>query len=78
LKGFIVDKKIDKVTPLDLLNNKNYTTSEVRDERYSMCLECPELISITRTCKKCGCFMSLKTWIKNASCPIGKWQETDL
>lgn len=24
-------------------------------------------------CKKCGCFMNLKTRLRSASCPIGKW-----
>ena len=24
-------------------------------------------------CKECGCFMNRKTWLKDASCPIGKW-----
>lgn len=46
---------------------------ELIDKRMSLCLECPELISITKQCKKCGCFMSVKTKLTNAVCPIGKW-----
>lgn len=46
---------------------------ETSSARYSLCLECPELIQLTKTCKKCGCFMAAKTKIKSATCPIGKW-----
>ena len=63
----------DDVTPLDLLNNKNYTTQDIRNGRYEICLDCDKLFKPTRTCKECGCFMAMKTWLKNASCPIGKW-----
>jgi RNA polymerase-binding transcription factor DksA len=69
----VEEKKIDAVAPADLLHSENYTTKEVRDERYAICKECPRLISITRTCKECGCFMALKTWLKDASCPLDKW-----
>lgn len=69
----MTDEDHKKVTPLDLLNNDNYTTREIRDGRYETCLGCERLIRLTRTCKECGCFMSLKTWLKYAECPIGKW-----
>lgn len=41
--------------------------------RYDICLKCPELIKVTKQCKKCGCFMALKTKLEKAECPIGKW-----
>ena len=28
---------------------------------------------ITQQCKKCGCFMKIKTKLKNATCPLQKW-----
>lgn len=65
------------VTPLDLINNNNYTTKEIRDSRYDVCLGCEELFKPTRTCKKCGCFMALKTWLKDAQCPINKWGQVE-
>lgn len=68
-----ISKEMDSVTPLDLLSSKNYTNREERDIRYDICKKCPELIKMTKTCKKCGCFMSMKTWLKDASCPINKW-----
>lgn len=66
----------DSVTPIDLLSGKNYTNAEIREERYKTCLGCERLFKPTRTCKECGCFMSLKTWLKDAECPIGKWGKT--
>jgi hypothetical protein len=68
-----VEEEIDNVTPLDLLNVNAYTAKKIRDERYEICKSCPELFKPTRTCKKCGCFMAMKTWLKDATCPINKW-----
>ena len=59
--------------PIDLLNKKNYTDLEIRDARYNICLGCDRLFKPTSTCKECKCFMNRKTWLKDASCPIGKW-----
>jgi len=62
------------VKPWDLLNpNTEYVDREVSDARFNLCNFCPELISLTKQCKKCGCFMALKTKMKEAKCPIGKW-----
>ena len=63
----------DDVTPLDLLSSKNYTTKEIRNKRFEICKGCPKLFKPTKTCKECGCFMAAKTWLKDATCPIGKW-----
>jgi hypothetical protein len=60
--------------PWDMLNpSENYGSEQLATERYSICLACPELISLTKQCKKCGCFMAAKTKLEKASCPIGKW-----
>ena len=69
----LTDEQVDNVSPLDLLNAANYTSKALRDERLAICKTCPELWRPTRTCKKCGCFMGMKTWLKDAGCPIGKW-----
>jgi hypothetical protein len=62
------------VRPWDLLNpNTAYALEEKANERYDICLSCPSLIQATKQCKKCGCFMTLKTKLLNATCPIGKW-----
>lgn len=59
--------------PIDLFNKKNYVNGEIRDGRYDICLVCDRLFKPTKTCKECNCFMNRKTWLKDASCPIGKW-----
>lgn len=67
-------KEKNGVTPLDLLNPKTkHTTEEVANDRLDICKQCPELIKATYQCKKCGCFMHLKTQLEIAKCPIGKW-----
>lgn len=64
----------DSVRPWDLINpNIGHVDKDVRDYRYNLCLNCPSLIKATKTCKKCGCFMSEKTKLPHATCPIGKW-----
>jgi hypothetical protein len=60
--------------PWDVFNpNNEQISDEEAKKRMDICLSCPELLSITKQCKKCGCFMSLKTKFKHAECPIKKW-----
>lgn len=65
---------VEDVTPSDLLKNKSYTTKDIRNKRLDICKGCDSLFKATNTCKECGCFMSLKTWLKKASCPLDKWE----
>lgn len=67
-------KEKNGITPLDLLNPQTqYTEGTINIERMAICKECPELIKLTRQCKKCGCFMEIKTKLQAAKCPLGKW-----
>jgi hypothetical protein len=60
--------------PWDLLNPKTeYVEESVSRDRFNTCKSCPELIKLTSQCKKCGCFMKLKTTMSHATCPLGKW-----
>lgn len=43
-----------------------------RKHRMDECRVCPSLINDT-LCDKCSCFMPVKTWLKDATCPLGKW-----
>jgi hypothetical protein len=64
----------DSVKPWDLLNpNKPRSLDEVAAERLSICKGCEHFIKLSKQCKKCGCFMNLKTKLEKATCPIGKW-----
>ena len=62
------------VRPWDLINpNIPKVSDKIQEERFSICLSCPKLIQITKTCSECKCFMVLKTRLLNATCPINKW-----
>lgn len=43
------------------------------EHRLSICNSCSAFRKNTKRCSKCGCFMSLKSTLKQAKCPIGKW-----
>ena len=64
--------------PWDMLNSEGKTTDAIAQERYDMCLGCEHLIKLTKQCKKCGCFMNLKTKLAGAECPVGKWSPVDI
>jgi len=60
--------------PWDLINPETvFVSDEIAKERFEICKSCPEMISLTKQCKKCGCFMAAKTKIEAADCPLGKW-----
>jgi len=60
--------------PWDLLNpNTEYVSDDLHSDRLNICKACPEFISLTTQCKKCGCVMNFKTKLEKATCPIGKW-----
>lgn len=65
---------LGETRPWHLLDHsKLVEDTTISDARYEICKACPELIKLTKTCKKCGCFMAAKTKIEAAVCPIGKW-----
>lgn len=73
------DKAKRQARPWDLFNkNIGRVSEKIHAERMAICVECPELIQLTKTCKKCGCFMDAKTKLPNAYCPIGKWQSVEI
>lgn len=64
--------------PWDLLNpDIGRVPDEIKDARMSICEQCPYLMKLSKTCRKCGCFMSAKTTLPHAFCPIGKWDAVD-
>jgi hypothetical protein len=67
-------KNVGETRPWDIANpNTEWADEEKAEERFSICKACPELIKLTTQCKKCGCFMKVKTKLDLATCPIGKW-----
>ncbi len=71
-------KKNDKIDLRAISNRfKNIMLhdQEIIDKRWAECEKCEFLIKPTNNCKKCGCFMKVKTKVATAACPIGKWEK---
>ncbi len=67
-------ENLGSTRPWDFIDPKTeYVSEDISQQRYSICLQCPEFFKVTKQCKKCGCLMTLKTKLKNAECPIQKW-----
>jgi hypothetical protein len=67
-------KNLGQTRPWDFVKSDvEYAEESVATERMGICNSCPELFKLTTQCKKCGCFMNLKTKLKLAQCPLGKW-----
>lgn len=56
---------------IDLLTDK--VPENIRAERWNICQGCEKLYKPTSTCKLCGCFMQVKTYMPNQKCPANKW-----
>jgi len=67
-------EKSGDVKFIDLLNpTKPRSTKDQTEERMDVCRTCEFFNAKLVKCTKCGCFMSLKTTLKEARCPVGKW-----
>lgn len=47
----------------------------IQEERYKICEGCDQFINLTKQCKKCYCFMPVKTKFRDAACPMLKWDK---
>lgn len=65
--------KDKSVKPWDMINGSPKVSAELVKERLDICHNCPAFRPLTQTCKKCGCFMKMKTQLEKAYCPLGKW-----
>ena len=64
----------NSVRPWDLLDpNEPRVPDEIQKWRFALCNSCEHFFKPTNQCKKCGCFMNLKTKLAKADCPVGKW-----
>lgn len=67
-------KSLGDTRPWDAFNPTKFNPDEVLSEkRYEICEACPRFFKITKQCKECGCFMPIKTKLKEAVCPLEKW-----
>ena len=66
-------------SPVDFINPQTaYCSDDIAEDRMAICLDCEYLLSLTKQCRKCGCFMHLKTKLAHAECPIGKWTSVSI
>lgn len=49
-----------------------------KKRRMEICEACDQFDPSGKRCRKCGCFMALKTAMRSQACPIGKWGPQDL
>jgi hypothetical protein len=47
--------------------------SKESTQRHDICKGCEHYRKSLDQCKVCGCIMTVKTKLKNTSCPKGKW-----
>lgn len=80
--GKLKEKMVDIRSTLekegsDLMPDEWKAPEEIAVKRFEICLACEHLYKPTRTCKKCGCFMGVKTRLASRKCPIDKWGPVD-
>jgi hypothetical protein len=74
IKEIIEANKNSSVSPMDLINpGTEWADQSLAEQRFEICKACPELIKLSKQCKKCGCFMAVKTKLQAATCPLEKW-----
>tara|TARA_R110000824_G_scaffold292578_2_gene480988 strand:+ start:2999 stop:3397 length:399 start_codon:yes stop_codon:yes gene_type:complete len=56
--------------------NKFFVSNEVYNERIAICKSCVYYFSPTGQCKRCLCFMKIKSRISSQSCPEKFWEQT--
>lgn len=67
------NKKFDLRTIPARIKNVLLHDQDIIDKRRAECDKCEFLFKPTGNCKKCGCWMTAKTKVATAACPIGKW-----
>jgi len=58
---------------LDAIGSDEMADPDVATLRFQACLGCELFDKEFRACMECGCYMPVKTKLKTAECPIGKW-----
>lgn len=56
-----------------MFESSMFVEEKEKERRLAICNNCPNLYKLTGNCKLCGCFVKLKTKLKNQNCPISKW-----
>jgi hypothetical protein len=66
-------KRIALIDRINRIKNKvKFSSKDIIVSRNKICSKCEYIMKFSR-CKKCGCFMDIKTMLSKAKCPIGRW-----
>lgn len=71
--GYNRDMSDDDVKVWNLFDGSPRSSEELAKMRLDICATCEFYKPRTNQCKKCGCFMKLKTHLEHAKCPERKW-----
>lgn len=63
---------VNNVTSV-LAGNDLTSSEQLANSRLAICRQCEFFDQSQERCKKCGCKMAIKTYLKAEKCPIGKW-----
>ena len=61
-----------------LQNEALFVSSEVKQERLTICRGCDRYDPGQNRCRECGCFLDQKASYAIDSCPLHKWDESDI
>jgi hypothetical protein len=53
--------------------NLKKASPEIASNRMAICNKCEAYDSQLKLCTACGCFMTIKTKLEKAECPMEKW-----
>ena len=53
-------------------------TESYTEQRLQICEQCPSFQKTIKICKECGCFMQVKTKMKNAKCHYDHWNNPEI
>jgi hypothetical protein len=56
-----------------IMDGEGKISEQEKNKRYLLCESCEFFDSPSKRCKKCGCFLKIKTGMRGQHCPIGKW-----
>jgi hypothetical protein len=68
----VVQTTVDTVKTVAAGNSVNLQAEEA-NKRKAICNGCEFYNKHQERCTKCGCYMAIKTYLRAATCPLGKW-----
>ncbi len=68
----LIESSLIDAKEIDTELSAFFVDTDVREARYDICKVCTSFTAL-KTCNECHCIMPLKTKLKEAVCPLGKW-----